>query len=83
MTPHELINLPYAGMARKELIAQGKWNHTITDQERIEWLAENVIYMRRVDEKQAWKFKTEYDDYDPDFFREDIDDAASKMEALT
>jgi len=83
MTPHELINLPYAGMARAELIAQGKWSHTITDAERLEWIASNVTNMSREDHKQTWRFKTEYSDYDPDFFREDIDDAAAYMEANT
>lgn len=83
MGVHELINLPYAGMARKELIAQGKWNHTLTDEERIEWLADNAREMRRSSAKQEWKFETVPCNYDPDFFREDIDDAASQMEALT
>ena len=83
MTPHELINLPYAGMAKKELIAQGRWNHTLTDEERIDWLAENAREMRRSAHSQEWKFEIVPDDYDPDFFREDIDNAASAQEATT
>ena len=83
MTPHELINLPYAGTAKKELIDQGRWNHTLTDEERIDWLAENAREMRRSERSQEWKFEIVPCDYDPDFFREDIDDAASQTEALT
>lgn len=81
MTPQDLMNLPYAGMAKKELVYQGKWNHLLTDTDRIEWLADNVSHMTRDANKSVWKFKTDYCEYDPEFFREDIDLAAANMEA--
>lgn len=28
MTPQELMDLPYAGMAEKQLRSEGKWSHT-------------------------------------------------------
>lgn len=31
MTPHELINLPYAGMAEKQLRKQGDWRKSAID----------------------------------------------------
>lgn len=79
--PQDLINLPYAGMAEKELRKAGMWRVTDTDTERLEWVAENVVNMRRLPDSQKWRFARKNDDYDPDFFRQDIDDAATQMEA--
>lgn len=80
MTPQELMNLPYAGMAEKELRRLCKWNVTATDTERLDWLAENVKHMARDSSRQYWHFDVDTGDYDVDFLRDDIDDAASKME---
>lgn len=81
MTPQELMDLPYAGMAEKELRLRGMWNVTATDTERLEWIAENVKHMVRHPDPivQSWHFDVAIGYYDIDFLRDDIDDAASKM----
>jgi len=38
MTPQDLINLPGAGNAEKQLRSDGLWRVTINDTERINWL---------------------------------------------
>jgi hypothetical protein len=80
MTPQELMNLPFAGMAKTQLEIDGKWSHLLTDTDRIEWLADNVSHMTRDENKSCWKFVMDFRQDDADFFREDID-AAANMEA--
>jgi len=79
--PHDLINLPGAGNAEKALRKAGMWCVTMTDEERIEWLAENAVSVKRLNNSQSWSLITERANYDPDFFRDDIDEASSAMEA--
>lgn len=81
MTPQELMDLPFAGMSESELRRLGMWNVTATDTERLTWLAENVKNMARDNSRQYWHFDVDACYYDVDFFRDDIDDAASKLEA--
>lgn len=38
VTPQQLMDLPSAGMAEKQLRKAGLWRLTIDDTERIEWL---------------------------------------------
>lgn len=77
LSPHDLINLPGAGNAEKALREAGLWRDVMTDTERINWLAENVSLMKRDTRKQSWFFETSAEYYDPDFFREDIDNASA------
>lgn len=83
MTPQQLMDMPYAGMAKKELIAQGMWNHTITDEERIDWLQDNCLSMKFDEYDETWKIKTADFDCWYGSMRDDIDNAASAQEALT
>lgn len=83
MHPQELMELPYAGMAEKELRKHGMWRVVATDRERIEWIAENVREARRSSVIQEWRFEIVDDDYDPDFFRGDIDNSAAQHEKET
>jgi hypothetical protein len=50
MTPQDLINLPGAGNAEKALRKAGKWNVTINDTERIEWLDGMIVSVKTVEE---------------------------------
>lgn len=77
MTPQQLIDLKGYGSAEKVLKAQGQWHTTLTDTERIEWLAENAETMTRLDHMQSWKITVNNENYDPDFLRQDIDDYAT------
>ena len=77
MTPQELIDLPWYGRANKSVKALGMWRDTMTDTERIEWLADNVGSMRRRDDQQSWNFTLDGDSYDSEFLRDDIDEHAS------
>ena len=74
--PHDLINLPGYGNAEKELRKAGLWRELMTDSERIDWLAENVSKMTRSEEYQSWSFRINRYDYDPEWFRHDIDEKA-------
>lgn len=80
MTPQELIDLPGYGKAKQELVAEGRWLNTATDQERIEWLAENVSVMSRRYDMQKWSLHVDPKDFDPDMLREDIDTAATQQQ---
>lgn len=83
MTPHQLINLPGYGSANKVVKAMGYWITTMDDTERIEWLAENVETIRRLDHMQSWKITVNGYDYDSYFFRSDIDEyATAHMQGL-
>lgn len=79
MTPQELMDLPGYGKAKEELIADGRWLNTITDEDRIDWLAENVAVMSRRYDEQKWDLHILTGDYDPDMLREDIDTAAAQQ----
>lgn len=79
--PQDLIDLPGYGSAQKELRKAGLWCVTDSDEERIAWIAENVTSMKRLEDSQTWKFKTNADDYDIEFFRQDVDIAAMAQEA--
>jgi hypothetical protein len=81
MDVHRLINLTGYGNAQKELRKAGLWRVTDNDEERIAWIAENVTSMKRLKDSQTWKFETNADDYDVEFFRQDVDDAATAQEA--
>jgi len=52
----------------------------MTDEERIEWLAENVEKMHMEKHGFERKFVIGDTDLDPDYLREDIDNAAMAME---
>jgi len=83
MTPQELIDLPGYGQAVKRVKAIGAWHETMSDTERIEWLAENAEAIIRNDWSQSWKIVLNGDDYDPEFFRNDIDKyATARMQGL-
>jgi len=79
MTPQQLIDLPGYGSAKRELIKQGQWQATMTDTERIEWLAFNVATMHRNYDVDAWTFEIASADYDPDHMRDDIDARAAAL----
>ena len=81
LNPHDLINTPGYGNAEKALRKAGLWRELMTDSERIDWLAENVSKMTRSENDQSWYFNIDCDDYDPEWFRHDIDEKA--MEATT
>ena len=76
---HDLANMPGYGKAQKELRKAGLWKKTMTDSERIDWIAMNVTKMKRSDEWEQWYFTIKRFDYDPDVLRLDIDEKA--MEA--
>lgn len=40
MTPHELMDLPYAGMAEKQLRSAGKWSYT--QEEKLEMVFDKM-----------------------------------------
>lgn len=83
MNVHNLINLPGYGQANKRVKAMGMWRETMTDTERIDWLADNVETMRRRDDQQSWKFTIAGDSYDREFLRDDIDEhACAYMQGL-
>ena len=70
MTPHDLINLPGAGNAEKWLRANGMWHITMTDTERIEWMMDNAMHVELRGDEIIPVFG--------DFFRDDLDKAASQ-----
>ena len=76
---HELANTPGYGKAEASLRKAGVWKKTMTDSERIDWIAMNVTRMKRSDEWEQWYFTIKNFDYDPDVLRFDIDEKA--MEA--
>ena len=76
---HELANMPGYGKAKAALRKAGLWRETLTDSDRIDWIATNVAMMRRSDEWEQWYFTIKKFDYDPDVLRIDIDEKA--MEA--
>lgn len=78
LTPQQLLDLPGYGAAKRELRSDGRWCELMTDTDRIEWLAVNVSVMRRSSDVSDWSFTIDPDDYDADFFRQDIDAAANK-----
>lgn len=55
MTPHELINLPYAGQAEKQLRKQGDWK--LTEQEKHERAMDKMISALDEIEDIAWSAK--------------------------
>lgn len=79
--PQTLIDMPYAGMAEKELRKAGMWRVTTTDTERLDWIAENTVSAEC--QFDTWKFKTGNTDIDAEFLREDIDSASSLKETET
>ena len=40
MTPQELIDLPYAGMAEKEIRRSGKWREEYTFDDLLDWMSD-------------------------------------------
>lgn len=79
MNMQTLMDLPGYGQANKRVKAMGMWRETMTDTERIEWLAENAETITRLDHNQSWKITEKRDDYYPYFFRMDIDEAVDKQ----
>ena len=47
MTPQELIDLPYAGMAEKEVRRSGKWMAEYTFDDFLEWASDFRIMIVR------------------------------------
>ena len=83
---HKLINQRGAGNAEKALRKAGHWHELLTDTDRIDWLAKCANSVIRKKGKQSWKIDFDTDEeYDPDFFRQDIDNAATAdmMESTT
>ncbi len=81
MTPQQLIDMRGAGNAEKWLRKNGKWRELMTDTERIEWIATYADRIKRSIHKQEWHIECSVDDdYDVDFFRQDVDSAASKLQ---
>jgi hypothetical protein len=79
--PQDLINLPGAGSAEKDLRKAGMWRVTITDEERIEYLAYSVVKMEIPKYESKWIFSVGDTDLEPDHLRDDIDELAMAMEA--
>lgn len=50
MTPQQLIDLPYAGSATKQLIKQGDWLSVNSDEERLNWLDDRNVEVLDEDE---------------------------------
>ena len=81
MTPQQLIDMRGAGNAGKWLRKNGKWRELMTDTERIEWIALYAEKVSRQSFGQIWDIEyTVDDDYDVDFFRQDVDSAACKLQ---
>lgn len=81
MNPHELINMRGYGNAEKALRKAGKWRVTMTDTERLDWIAESTVSAKC--SYDTWKFTSGQTDIDAEFIREDIDNASTAMEATT
>ena len=47
MTPQELIDLPYAGMAKKEILRSSKWREEYTFDDFLEWASDFRIMIVR------------------------------------
>lgn len=45
MTPQELMDLPYAGMAEKEVRRSGKWREEYTFDDFLEWASDYRVMM--------------------------------------
>jgi len=77
MTPHDLINLPGAGNAEKWLRDNSMWHITMTDTERIEWIANCADTVKRGRVHGFWIIDTETDEeFDPEHLRDAIDTSA-------
>lgn len=46
MTPQELMDLPYAGMAESKLRDYGEWRVCINDIERMDWLEDKNVTVK-------------------------------------
>lgn len=47
MTPQELIDLPYAGMAEKEVRQSGQWREEYTFDDFLEWASDYRVMVIR------------------------------------